>query len=43
MNGNIFQPEEKGILGLMDTYESGMKKIHPHGPSAHAEVIKYAS
>lgn len=43
MNGNIFLPEEKGIKSLMTTYENGMRKIQPHGPSAHAEVIKFAS
>ena len=27
----------------MDAYEKGMKNIQPHGPSAHAEVIKFAA
>ena len=43
MNGNIFMPEQKGIWGLMDAYEKGMRSIQPHGPSAHAEVIKFAA
>ena len=43
MNGNIFLPEAKGVHGLMDTYETGLRQIKPHGPSAHAEVIKFAA
>ena len=27
----------------MDAYEKGMQNIQPHGPSAHAEVIKFAA
>lgn len=27
----------------MDAYEKGMSEIEPHGPAAHAEVIKYAA
>lgn len=43
MNGNIFMPEAQGIRGLMDAYHFGFPKIQPHGPSAHAEVIKFAT
>ena len=43
MNGNIFMPEQKGIWGLMEAYEKGMRSIQPHGPAAHAEVIKFAA
>ena len=43
MNGNIFLPECKGIKSLMEVYDSGIRKIQPHGPSAHAEVIRYAA
>ena len=42
MNGNIFNPESNGVEGLMVDYVKGMPKLTPHGPAAHAEVIKYA-
>ena len=43
MNGNIFMPEEQGIKGLMETYHLGFPKLTPHGPSALAEVIRFAT
>ena len=41
MNGNIFNPESFGVEGLMMDYEKCLPRIDPHGPAAHAEIIKY--
>ena len=41
MNGSIFAPESEGVEGLLNDYVKGMRRITPHGPSAHAKTIEY--
>lgn len=43
VNGNIFQPEERGIHNLMRAYTQCLQEIDFHGPSAIAPLIKFAS
>ena len=40
VNGNIFQPEERGVLNLMQAYIRCVNELTFHGPSAMAPIIR---
>jgi hypothetical protein len=40
VNGNIFQPEERGVLNLMQNYIRCTEEVTFHGPSAIAPIIR---
>ena len=41
VNGNIFQPEERGITNLMSCYVQCLNNIAFHGPSAMAPLLRF--
>jgi len=43
LNGDIFNPQVDGITGVMECYKKAIKKIHFHGPTYFAEIIRYIS
>ena len=40
VNGNIFQPEERGVLNLMQSYLRCVSEVTFHGPSALAPIVR---
>lgn len=43
VNGDIFNPESHGTMGLLDTYAKGIMKLQQHGPSQFSGVIDFAT
>ena len=43
INGNILRPEAVGIRGLMEAYNDHFPRLEPHGPPAHADIIRFAA
>lgn len=42
VNGDIFKPEEHGVKGLIEAYKKCIKEVEFHGPTAFAEVLRFA-
>jgi hypothetical protein len=42
VNGNIFRPDERGVLSMMQAYSRCVSEIEFHGPSAMAPIIRLA-
>ena len=40
VNGNIFAPEERGVLSLMEQYAKCNENVALHGPSALAPMLR---
>jgi hypothetical protein len=40
VNGNIFNPDERGVLSLMEVYAKCVENVGLHGPSALAPIIR---
>ena len=40
VNGNIFNPDERGILSIMEAYAKCNEIVGLHGPSAIAPIIR---
>jgi len=42
-NGNIFEPEEHGLNGLLGAYSKCVSAVRFHGPSAFAPLIRFVT
>ena len=40
LNGNIFEPDNDGIPGLIEKYKESVRSVHFHGPTLFSDIIR---